>query len=81
MSCLGSSGVRARVGDVIHGYTIEKVFEPGGFAFAAQAKTSTGRKVFLKKYKRPGGRSSWYEDFISYQDEIKGRVQGDAAAN
>jgi serine/threonine protein kinase len=75
-----SSGVKFREGDRIKGYEILKAFDPGGFAFAGKAKAATGRLVFFKKYKRPGGSSPWLAGFIAYQTELKRRIQTDAAA-
>ncbi|MEI6297194.1 MAG: protein kinase [bacterium] len=80
MSTEYSSGVKFREGDRIKGYEVLKAFDPGGFAFAGKARSATGRPVFLKKYKRPGGSSLWLEGFIAYQKELKRRIQTDAAA-
>jgi serine/threonine protein kinase len=80
MSTEYSSGVKFREGDRIKGYEILKAFDPGGFAFAGKAKSATGRPVFFKKYKRPGGSSPWLAGFIAYQTELKRRIQTDAAA-
>lgn len=80
MSTEFSSGVKFKEGDRIKGYEILKAFDPGGFAFAAKAKAPTGRPVFFKKYKRPGGSSPWLRAFIAYQTELKRRIQSDTAA-
>lgn len=80
MSTEYSSGVKFKEGDNIRGYQIVKAFDPGGFAFAAKAEAPTGRPVFFKKYKRPGGSSPWLAGFIAYQTELKRRIQADAAA-
>jgi serine/threonine protein kinase len=80
MSTEYSSGVKFKEGDRIRGYEILRAFDPGGFAFSAKAKAPTGRPVFFKKYKRPGGSSPWLAGFITYQTELKRRVQADAAA-
>lgn len=76
-----SSGVKLREGDKIKGYQIKKVFDPGGFAFASKAVSPSGRTVFLKKYKRPGGSSPWLQGFIDYQSELKRRIQADLVAS
>lgn len=76
-----SSGVKLREGDKIKGYQIKRVFDPGGFAFASKALSPSGRTVFFKKYKRPGGSSPWLEGFINYQSELKRRIQADAVAS
>lgn len=75
-----SSGIKFREGDRIKGYTLTKAFDPGAFAFAGKAESSTGRPVFFKKYKRPGGSSPWLNGFIAYQTELKRRIQADAVA-
>lgn len=75
-----SSGIKLREGDKIKGYLVKKVFDPGGFAFASKAVSPSGRTVFFKKYKRPGGSSHWLQGFIDYQSELKRRIQGDLVA-
>ena len=75
-----SSGVKFEAGDHIKGYEILKAFDPGGFAFAGKARAPNGRVVFFKKYKRPGGSSPWLGGFVSYQTELKQRIQGNPAA-
>lgn len=80
MSTEYSSGVKFKEGDTIGSYQIVKAFDPGGFAFSAKANALTGRSVFFKKYKRPGGSSPWLAGFIAYQNELKRRIQADAAA-
>lgn len=84
-----SSGVRLQVGHVIQDpvgsfeYVVETVLESGANAFAAKAKrrrrASEGGEasgyVFLKKYKSPGGASSWFDGFVDYQQEIRRRLQ------
>lgn len=70
-----SSGIRFKEGDVIKGYRIVKALDSGAFAFPAQAVSATGRLVFFKKYKKPGGSASWYKEFVQYQDELKRRIQ------
>ena len=74
------SGVRFREGDHIKDYEILETFDPGAFAFAAKAKSTKGRTVFFKKYKRPGAASAWYEGFVAYQKELKQRIQSDGAS-
>ena len=75
-----SSGVKFEAGDHIKGYEILKAFDPGGFAFAGKARAPNGRVVFFKKYRRPGGSSPWLGGFVSYQTELKQRIQGNPAA-
>ena len=76
-----SSGIKLSEGDRIKGYEVTKVFDPGAFAFACKAISSSGRTVFLKKYKRPGGSSPWLQGFIDYQTELKARIQRDPVAS
>lgn len=76
-----SSGIKLCEGERIKGYEVTKVFDPGAFAFAAKAKAPSGRTVFLKKYKRPGGSSPWLHGFIDYQTELKARIQRDPVAS
>lgn len=80
MSTACSSGIKLKEGDQIKGYQVLKIFDPGAFAFASKAKAATGRTVFFKKYKRPGGSSPWLAGYITYQTELKRRIQADAAA-
>ena len=75
-----SSGIKLREGDKIKGYLVKKVFDPGGFAFASKAVSPSGRTVFFKKYKRPGGNSPWLQGYIEYQSELKQKIQADAVA-
>lgn len=80
MSTACSSGIKLKEGDQIKGYQVLKIFDAGAFAFASKAKAATGRTVFFKKYKRPGGSSPWLAGYIAYQTELKRRIQADAAA-
>lgn len=75
-----SSGIKLRERDRIKDYEILKVFDPGGFAFAGKARNAAGRHVFFKKYKRPGGSSPWLTGFISYQTELKRRIEATPAS-
>jgi serine/threonine protein kinase len=68
-------GMAFQPGEKIKGYEILKAFDPGGFAFAGKAKAPSGRPVFFKKYKKPGGMSPWLDGFIAYQAELKNRIQ------
>ncbi len=75
-----SSGQQFMLGDRIKGYEIVKTFNPGAFTFPGIARASNGQKVFIKKYRRPGGMSPWLQAFMDHQAELKRRVQGDPAA-
>jgi eukaryotic-like serine/threonine-protein kinase len=72
------SGVRFREGDEIKGYRILSAFDPGAFAFAGKAQSPSGRHVFIKKYKRPGSASPWYDAYVAYQMELKRRIEENA---
>lgn len=75
-----SSGFRLEVGSKIRDYQVCRVFDPGAFAFSCQARTDSGRKVFLKKYKMPGMATAWYAGFVQHQIDIKNRIQSNPAA-
>ena len=89
MSYEFSSGIRLQIGQVIQDpvssfeYVVDEVLESGANAFAARATRrkraseggTAGDKVFLKKYKSPGGSSSWFDGFVDYQQEIRQRLQ------
>ncbi len=75
-----SSGGRLEVGSRIRGYRVERVFDPGQFAFASEAIAEGGRRVFLKKYKQPGMYSEWYDTFGLHQREVRGRIASDSVA-
>jgi serine/threonine protein kinase len=75
-----SSGQQFVVGDLIKGYEILKVFDPGAYAFAGKARAPNGQMVFFKKYRRPGGSSPWLGGFIDYQLELKRKIQSEPGA-
>ena len=58
---------KLKVGDVIHGYRITKVFGPGMMAISYAALSPAGKKVFFKQYKSPAPTVVWYEAFVAYQ--------------
>ena len=70
---------KLKVGDIIRGYRITKVFGPGMMAISYQAETPEGGKVFFKQYKSPAPSVVWYEPFISYQRELASRVRNGKA--
>ena len=80
MSSEYASGVGFSPGDKVKGYTITEVMEKGAYTFPAKAKDPTGRAVFIKKYKRPGGSSLWYPEFVDYQKKLKERIGSHAVA-
>ncbi|WP_324808415.1 protein kinase [Sphingomonas sp. LY29] len=72
---------KLKVGDVIRGYRIVKVFGPGMMAISYAAVAPSGRKVFLKQYKSPAPTVVWYPDFVAYQKEVAARVVRGKADN
>ena len=72
---------KLKVGDVIRGYRITKVFGPGMMAISYAAQTPGGGKVFFKQYKSPAPSVVWYEPFVAYQRELSARVRNGKAAH
>ena len=72
---------KLKVGDVIRGYRITKVFGPGMMAISYGAQTPGGGKVFFKQYKSPAPSVVWYEPFVAYQRELSARVRNGKAAH
>lgn len=72
---------KLKVGDLIHGYRITKVFGPGMMAISYAAQGPSGQKVFFKQYKSPAPSVVWYEPFVAYQRELSARVRGGRAAH
>lgn len=72
---------KLKVGDVIRGYRILKVFGPGMMAISYAAEAPSGRKVFFKQYKSPAPTVVWYRDFVAYQHELAARVVRGKADN
>ncbi|MES2524564.1 MAG: protein kinase [Gemmatimonadota bacterium] len=72
---------KLKVGDVLRGYTVTKVFGPGAMAISYAAQASDGRKVFLKQYKSPAPTVVWYAPFVDYQQELAARVRGGKGAH
>ena len=68
---------------VISGYTVKKndFFNTGAMALSYAAKDSSGNKVFLKMYKSPTVRVSWYRAYVDYQKELKRRIEANAELN
>ena len=71
---------KLRVGDVLRGYTVTKVFGPGAMAISYAAKAPTGEKIFLKQYKSPAPTVVWYGPFVDYQQELAHRIRSGKAA-
>ena len=72
---------KLKVGDVIRGYRITKVFGPGMMAISYGAQSPTGGKVFFKQYKSPAPTVVWYDEFVAYQKELSARVRNGKAAH
>jgi eukaryotic-like serine/threonine-protein kinase len=72
---------KLKVGDVIRGYRITKVFGPGMMAISYAAQARNGDKVFFKQYKSPAPTVVWYDEFVAYQKELSRRVQSGKAAH
>ncbi len=71
---------KLKVGDIIRGYRITKVFGPGMMAISYAAQTPTGQKVFFKQYKSPAPSVVWYPAFVAYQKDLSARVRNGKAA-
>lgn len=72
---------KLKVGDVIRGYRITKVFGPGAMAISYAAQAPGGPRIFLKQYKSPAPTIIWYPAFVDYQQELAARVRGGKAAH
>ncbi|HVI80246.1 MAG TPA: protein kinase [Candidatus Acidoferrum sp.] len=71
---------KLKVGDVIRGYRISKVFGPGMMAISYAARSPAGAIVFFKQYKSPAPTVVWYDAFVAYQRELASRVKTGAAS-
>jgi len=72
---------KLKVGDVIRGYRITKVFGPGMMAISYAAQARGGGKVFFKQYKSPAPTVVWYDAFVAYQKELSARVRAGRAGH
>lgn len=68
--------VKFSAGHRIHGYEIRKFLRFGQFADSYIARAPDGRDVFFKLYKTPSPETSWYRDFVRYQDKLSERLAG-----
>lgn len=69
-------GMRFSPGMDISGYVIVgKELSNGANATSYKAQDKDGGYVFLKNYKSPSCRVSWYNDYIAYQNELKRRIE------
>ena len=71
---------KLRPNQFVHGYQIARLINAGGFAFAYEALSPEGDKVFFKQYKCPSVRTDWYPAYVDYQQELKRRVEAGPAA-
>ena len=71
---------KAKPGEMIGKYRIEKEINAGAMAFS-YAATCGDEKVFLKQYKSPTPTVPWYEKYVEYQKELKRRVEATNAKN
>jgi eukaryotic-like serine/threonine-protein kinase len=72
---------KLKVGDVIRGYRVTKVFGPGAMAISYAAESGSGTRIFLKQYKSPAPTVVWYPAFVDYQQELAARVRNGKAAS
>jgi len=72
---------KLKVGDVVRGYRITKVFGPGMMAISYAAQSPGGGKVFFKQYKSPAPSVVWYETFVTYQRELSSRIRDGRAVH
>lgn len=66
---------KLKVGDIIRGYRITKVFGPGMMAISYAALAPSGQKVFFKQYKSPAPTVVWYPAFVAYQAQLGARIR------
>jgi eukaryotic-like serine/threonine-protein kinase len=72
---------KLKIGDVVGGYRITKVFGPGMMAISYAAEAPSGGKAFFKQYKSPAPTVVWYPAFVAYQKELSARVRTGKAAH
>lgn len=68
-------------GDRIDDYRIIDLISVGGMARSYAATSPGGEKVFFKQYKSPTTTVPWYKGYVSYQAELKRRVETSTAKN
>lgn len=71
---------KAKPGDSIGSYQIEKEINAGAMAVAYKA-TCAGETVFFKQYKSPTPTVPWYRKYVEYQQELKRRIEATNAKN
>jgi serine/threonine protein kinase len=71
---------KAKTGDTIENYRIEKELNAGAMAVAYKARRGD-ETVFLKQYKSPTPTVPWYRKYVEYQQELKRRIESTSAKN
>lgn len=71
---------KAKTGDKIGSYRIEKELSAGAMAVAYKASRGD-ETVFFKQYKSPTPTVPWYRKYVEYQQELKRRIESSAAKN
>lgn len=71
---------KAKAGDTIGAYRIEKELNAGAMAVAYKAARG-GEAVFFKQYKSPTPTVPWYRKYVEYQQELKRRIEASSAKN
>lgn len=71
---------KAKTGDTIGSYRIEKELNAGAMAVAYKARCGD-ETVFFKQYKSPTPTVPWYRKYVDYQQELKRRIESTAAKN
>ncbi|HEV2146413.1 MAG TPA: protein kinase [Longimicrobiaceae bacterium] len=72
---------KLKVGDVVNGYRVTRVFGPGAMAISYAAESPSGQPVFFKQYKSPSVTLDWYRPYVRYQKELHRRIEESPARN
>lgn len=72
---------KLKVGDVVNGYRVTRVFGPGAMAISYAAQSPSGQSVFFKQYKSPSVTLDWYRPYVRYQKELHRRIEESPARN
>jgi len=67
-------------GAIIRDYEVGPMLNMGNFAISYKASKS-GRPVFFKQYRSPKPSVDWYRSYVSYQAEMKRRIDGSPLKN
>lgn len=71
---------KAKTGDTIENYRIERELNAGAMAVAYKARRGD-ETVFFKQYKSPTPTVPWYKKYVEYQQELKRRIESTSAKN